>query len=35
MTARELTDLMYEVGTHQANVNSELNYMMQQGLVEK
>lgn len=35
VTARELTNLMYEVGTHQANVNSELNYMMQQGLVEK
>jgi len=35
VTARELTDIMYEKGKHQANVNSELIFMEQKGLVVK
>lgn len=35
VTARELTDIMYEIGKQQANVFSELQYMEQLGLVKK
>ena len=35
VTARELTDIMYEIGKQQANVHAELTFMEQQGLVIK
>lgn len=35
MTARELTDIMYEIDKQQANVHAELTFMEQQRLVIK
>ena len=35
VTARELTDIMYEIGKQQANVHAELTFMEQQRLVIK
>lgn len=35
VTARELSDLMYEIGKPQANVNSELKSMLEQGIIER
>lgn len=33
--ARELTDIMYEIGKHPASVNAELSYMEQKGIAKK